>query len=249
LTKIPGKTSRKIYEHKWIVETVSVVPPVIAAGYAAYAANANPNTAASVPWLLFGIVWLILASIVKILQAFQQDKEFAMRNTHEGLAGASRVLHASVLKQANLPQKSGELRVTVHRVVPPLESPKHYEQLIPYIGGNGGEAFRLFPIHTGITGRVAREQGALVYSRQNDDYDAYLKELVAHWGYTEAEARKLQQDRKAWMAVPIFSAEQVVLAVVYLDSSTKDVFTSEIKQLVIDSCGGFAAHITERYKS
>jgi len=249
LTKIPGKTAHKIYEQKWFVESVSVVPPVIAAGYAAFAANANPNTAASVPWLLLGIIWLIVASLVKILQAFQQDKEVAVRNAHEGLVAASHVLHASVLRKANLSSKSGELRVTVHRVVPPIDSPKSYEQLIPYVGGSGGPSFRSFPIHTGITGRVAREGNPLIYTRINDDYDAYLKELVAHWGYTDAEARKLLQDRKSWMAVPIFSVEHVVLAVVYLDSSTKDVFTTEIKQLVIDSCGGFAAHITERYKS
>ena len=248
MKEIPGKTAPKFYEQKWFVESVSVVPPMIAAGYAAFAASANPNTAAFVPWLVLGIVWLGIASLIKIFQAFQQDKESTLRSTHEGLAGASRVLHASVLKKANLPNKSGELRVTVHRIVPPLESPQNYQQLIPYIGGSGGAAFRSFPIHTGIAGRVAREKEPLIYTRVNDDYDTYLKELVASWGYTETEARKLQQDRKSWMAVPIFSAEHVVLAVVYLDSSSRDVFSTEVMQLVIDSCAGFAAHITERYK-
>jgi len=86
-----------------------------------------------------------------------------------------------------------------------------------------------------------------VAQRQNADYEAFLRELVQEWSYTPQDARALTPDRQAWMAVPIKGISGVV-AVVYLDSDQRELFTSEVQQLIVLACQGVASYISARYK-
>lgn len=249
MKNIPGEKKRRFYEHKWLVELIAVVPPIVAGAYAARSAALSPSTAPYAPWLWAGIAWLIVASVVKVVHAYRQDAEAKALDGHDGLAAALHVLRAAVAEKSGVAATDdGALRITIHRVVPPLDAPKEYQQLLPYIGGDGGKVYRKFPISAGLVGKVARERAAYVHSRRNDDYAAYLAELVQDWGYVEADARVLKMDRKSSMGVPIFQAPKVVEAVVYLDSDRQDIFTDEVKVLVMNGCKGLATYIRERYK-
>lgn len=250
MANIPGKKVPKFYEKKWIVELLSIVPPIIAALYVANGASLNTSTAPYAPWLWAGIGWLTVASLIKVVHAYQQDKEEKLKHDHDGLSAALHVLHGSLASHSKLSEKNdGTLRVTIHRVVPPIETPEQLEQLVPYIGGQGGSAGRIFSIRSGVAGLVARDGEVYFYARTNDDYEAYVAEMTKNWGFTEADARRLQADRMAWMAVPIFARRNdAVVAVVFLDTKLKDLFNANTKALAINCCGGIAAYITERYQ-
>lgn len=250
MAKIPGKRKRAFYERKWVIEFLSSVPPIIAGGYAALMASKNPQTEGYAGYLLFGILWLAVASVLKVVHARSQDAEVAQKDSHDGLAAAVRVLHAVVAKNTCIGDEcNGVLRITIHRVVPPLDRPEGLEQLIPYIGGDGGDAYRRFPVQSGIAGRVAREKTPYVYSRQTEDHEAFISVLIREWGFTEHHARTLKPDRRSWMAVPIFSTNNVVVAIVYLDSNRAELFDDGVKALVLSSCAGIASYVSERYRS
>ncbi len=197
-------------------------------------------------------MWLVIASVVKVLHAYQQDQEEKRKQDYDGLLGALHVLYGNISILLNFVNSDGgRLRVTMHRVVPPSISDKdaeELEQLLPYIGGEGKGAGRKFSIRSGIIGKAAREKSPFAFSRQNDDHEAFIEELKSNWAYTEEDARKLKSDRKSWMAVPIFGENNAVVGVVYLDSNEKDFFNERVKEAVINSCSGVALYINERYK-
>lgn len=66
---LPGKSKPGPFVRKWIVELIAIGPPILAAGYAAVAAALIPSTAPFASWLWFGIVWLVLASVFKVISA------------------------------------------------------------------------------------------------------------------------------------------------------------------------------------
>lgn len=202
--------------------------------------------------LVFGILWLAGSSILKVLHAFQQDQEQKQKQDYDGLLGALHVLYGCISRNLSFGEQDyGRLRVTVHRVVPdtkPDKAPEQLEQLLPYVGGKGKEAGRKFSIRSGIIGKAVREKAAFAFSRQNDDHEAFIRELVSDWSYTEEDARSLTADRKSWMAVPIFGKDDSVVGVVYLDSNEKNFFNKDVQTLVINACSGIASYITERYK-
>jgi hypothetical protein len=134
-------------------------------------------------------------------------------------------------------------------VVPekPNQPVEELEQLVDYVGSSSKGAGRKFSIRSGIIGRAVREKSPYAASRQSDDYEEYIHELVRDWAYTEEDARKLRSDRKSWMAVPIFGLNHAVVGVVYLDSVEKDFFTKEVQQLTLNACAGIASYINERY--
>jgi len=96
-------------------------------------------------------------------------------------------------------------------------------------------------------GKAVREKSVFAASRQSGDYEQFLSELVRDWAYTEADARQLSPDRRAWMAVPIFAPKAEVVGVTYLDSNQTGFFTPELQQLIFDACGGIATYVKEVY--
>ena len=259
---IHGMGKRAFYEHKWLVEAVVAVPPIFGAAYPvcqawfvsapAAAPRIEQGTInAEIPIILALVcAWLILGSVLKVLAAKAQDVRENLSKGHEGLLATLNVVHSVVAGLGGLetPDETRQLRVTFHRVVPPLDNSEYIEQIVPYLGGSGREPGGQFSIRSGITGRAIRENAVFVMSRQNDDYEKYLKELITDWAYTEADAKKLQSDRFSGMAVPIKGREGVVLGVVYLDSCIKNFFdTNEIQEAVVAACVGVTKYIGERY--
>lgn len=228
-----------------------MVPPVITGAVAAQANISDPGKRTLGWWLAGAIVWLAVTSILKVLSAHTQDREEKRGQDYEGLLGAVHVLHSMVRsRMGHQNPNEGRLRVTVHRVVPHEKkkgTAEELEQLLPYVGGRGSHPGRTFSIRSGIIGKAVREKAAFAASRQSDDYDTFIEELVRNWSYTEEDARALSPDRRSWMAVPVFGSKSSVVAVVYLDSSEREFFGGEIRQLIVEACGGIAAYINETY--
>lgn len=242
---------------------LAVAPPIIGAVIGAVDAWQNPGKQPFFWPLVIGALWLVLVSFLNVRQAYSQEKEREMTLEYDGLNGALHTLYSTVcvlktvgssspVTKPQLP--SGRLRVTIHRVVPSSEeenSAEALEQLLPYIGGDGGAPGRHFSIHTGIVGRAVRERASFCASRQNDDYEGYIEELVQYWGYTPAQARDLRHDRTSWFAVPILgksgSDGETTIAVVYLDSDEQGFFTEPIQQVIIGGCAGITEYVDKTY--
>lgn len=259
---IHGVRRRAFYERKWLVEAIAAGPPFIVALYTAYkawvatSAGSADTVAAQAQLGVDPIIlsaacgWLLIASLVKVASAKAQDAKDDLARGHDGLVAALHVVYAVVARVGKLdtPEALASLRVTFHRVVPPLESGEHIEHIVKYVGGIGSDPGRQFSIRSGITGRAIREKAAFVMSRQSEKFEDYVNELVKDWSYTQADARQMTMDRFSAMAVPVRGRGQDVLGVVYLDSSSKNFFASDdMQQTVAAACVGVADYIGERY--
>ena len=248
---ISGIKRRKPWEKKWFAEVAGSGPPFLAAVFAAVKALGDPSTT----WLFWpsvlACVWLLLASILKVVQAKKLDAEEDLRKSHDGLTAALSVLHSTVCQISGVPEseRSSCLRATFHRVVPPLDEADHIEQIVPYVGGRGNGEGRKFPIRSGITGQAVRDKSPYIMNRTSESYDDYKKELVSKWHYTEGDVKAITSDRFSAMAVPMTSRDgQHVIGVVYLDSSNRNFFGSEVVyEAVLGGCAGITRYTGERY--
>lgn len=249
---IPGRRADRWWHRRWIVELLSVFPPVAVAAATGLLTLRAPGGDA-LGWVLVGAAgWLMIASSAKVLHARSRDEERASAEQHSGLNGALHVLYGVVRHAAGLGDGPDDhLRATIHRVVPPASPrrlPEEMEQLLPYLCRTGGGEGRTFSIRSGIIGRAARERLILTASRRGDDHEAMVAELVREWSYPEEEARALRADRRAWMAVPLVRpGDRRVVAVVYLDSDQGDVFTPRVQEFVSAGCGGIAHFLPKTY--
>jgi hypothetical protein len=160
-------------------------------------------------------------------------------STHE-LEGCLFTLHAVLAPQAGC-----RLRLAIH--VPVVET---LEQVTEYIGDKPrqGRVGRQFPMNAGIIGKAYREKEVFVGRRVNDDYEAYVQELVRDWNYTEERARLVNPGVMEWMAVPFYDSDrQRVQAVLFLDATQKGFFTAERQELVLAAVSGIAVFIGKRY--
>lgn len=252
---IPEPDRTPWYLTKTATESLGSGAPAIAAIVTAVRLVQEPSTR------IFGYIsaaaalWLIVAAFFKILAANSLDKKEkeAIERTHEGLRAVLFALHSIVAHEAGFPPETAnsKLRVTFHRVVPPLETSTEIQQLVDYVGGprEGGRG-RKFSIRSGIAGKAARTRSPYTQSRQGQDIAAFEAELREHWGYTEVDSRNISRESFAWMAVPICDASgQHALGVVYLDSTEKDAFAlPAVRDAIFVACGGIAAYVGERYK-
>lgn len=138
------------------------------------------------------------------------------------------------------------LRLTVHVPVP---GRTELQQVLDYVGDSRDgkrKAGRRFPGSSGIIGRALREKEAFAASRKNDNYTAYINELVSEWSYTKEQAEALHPGTMAWMAIPLVDQEsQTVEGIVYLDSADPDFFTDIRQTLAICACAGIAKYVTK----
>ncbi|WP_150624215.1 hypothetical protein [Pandoraea horticolens] len=252
---IPEPDRTPWYLTKTAIESLGSGAPAIAAIITAVRLVQEPAARVFGYVSAVAALWLIVAAILKILAANSQDKKEkeATERTHEGLRAALFALHSIVAHEAGLQPDAAKskLRVTFHRVVPPLDTATEIQQLVDYVGGprEGGRG-RKFSIRSGIAGKAARTLSPYTQSRQSEDIASFEAELREHWGYTEADSRNISRESFAWMAVPICDASgQHALGVVYLDSTEKDAFAlPEVRNAIFVACGGIAAYVGERYK-
>lgn len=250
---IPERKGDRWYEKKAVIEALATVPPVLAAAIGALTSLSDRQKRAFGWWLLAGAVWLIGASVAKVLHARAQDRERKRSDEHDGLRAALHVLFATVCRTAGIAEEertSGRLRLTIHRVVTRGKSdpPEELEQLLPYMGGLGSRPGRRFSIRSGIIGMAARRRASIVAVRNCAEHEGFIQELMRQWAYPEHDARMLTPDRHAWMAVPILSAQGATVAVVYLDSRDPQFFSEPLQDLIHVVCGGINAYTLEVYR-
>lgn len=248
---IKGKKTPKLLEKKQIVEAVANIPPIATTGVSAWL------TYRSYRWTGIGLaiaaLWLVVSWVMKFFNARAQDQEKRNEVSYDGFEGAIYALYATLSAHLKIPPgDDGKLRITMKRVVFPSNDehePEYLEQMLPYIGGKGGDAGRRFSIRSGLSGRVALGGQPLVAKRKGNGPDGFIKEMTNNWHYTEREAKALTQDRQSWMAIPIIGSNKKVIAVVYLDSNERELFSPLVQKIAINACNGVALYIKERYKS
>ena len=249
--EISGLTSVKWYQKKWVGEVVSSVPPLVGACIAAYRLFLEPAT------VLFGYisaaaaVWLLGASALKTAAAVRQDKKEHASYEHDGLRGAMHIVHAAVTQACGLSLQDGlkQIRVTFHRVVPPVDKAETYEQIINYVGRTSSGIGRKFNVRTGIVGKAIRKSDVYVAQRQNDDVKAFQDELISNWSYAVQDAKNASIDAMAWMAIPVTDVQgHDTVGVVYIDSTDRTAFTGEERRsAIVMACAGLTRYVGERY--
>lgn len=236
---------------KWLVELFGSVPPLIVAAVAAYRFVQDESTRTVGYWSAGAALWLLFASLIKIAHARELDKDTNAKRDHDGLRAAMLVLQASAAAACGLdPAEAKRLRVTFHRVVPPLSNAEFIEQLVPYAGGEGGGEGRKFSVRSGITGRCIRMKSPYTMHRADADAESYRKQLEEAWGYTNADAAKLSVDVMSSMAFPVLDGTgKHALGVVYLDSTEPNLFEApDVQSAIFQACGGVANYVSERHK-
>lgn len=195
--------------------------------------------------------WLIVATFIKTGRARYRDCERRQRESPMDLSGCIRVMHGMLKVATGIGDEKRKLRITMYAVVQSNEGsgePETLEQILPYVGGDGGKPPRTYSIRSGIIGRAARTHQMHHATRQNLDEQNFVDEMVSNWGFSESEARNLSTDRQSWLAVPINGPDSnSTLGVVYLDSSDPKFFTDEVIELVIEGCAEIAKFVHERY--
>ena len=141
------------------------------------------------------------------------------------------------------------VRATIHK---PVEKRQKLLQIVNYVGDTATRetAGRRFAAQSGIIGEAMRQKQMCVGDRENDDYEAYVNELVHSWHYTEEDARKLDPASMAWMAVLLTMEDDpnTVEAVVYLDATRRKFFDERRQELGRLACAGIARFVKRRYE-
>jgi hypothetical protein len=184
---------------------------------------------------------------IKTAQALYKDAKEDHKESPDELRGCLHVIHGAVVGLKNVAKPpAGWLRITLHRV-----DGESLEQSVDYVGSEDGGAGRLFTIHAGVIGRVAREKQPRTFDRAQDmSFDEWMKYLVNDLGMIEAQALVTRRDRYAFFGVPITSAGgKDVRAVVYLDAGETGFFDPATIDVVVDCCAGLASWIDEHYYS
>jgi hypothetical protein len=167
---------------------------------------------------------------------------------HHGLVGCLHTLD-SVLRVSSEQEIEPGLRLTIHTPVPGHGGSKELEQVVDYVSTESRlrkGAGRRFMQQCGILGQAYRTGKPLVAVREQENYEEYIKELVAKWNYSEDQAKALRLDGRSFMAVPLNGTEGVE-AVLYLDSSKANFFTVNRQGLVASACVGIALFIGRQY--
>lgn len=240
----------RLLRQKWLFELFASVPPLIIAciGAARLFQDAGQQTFAY--WAVGAALWLFFGSVLKIAHAREMDKDANAKKDHDGLRAAMCVVHASASHACGLvPGDASAIRVTFHSVAPPLDNPQHIEQIVPYVGGDGGGVGRRFSVRSGITGRCIRTKQPYTMHRPDNDIESYRRELAADWGYTNADVVKLSTDKMSCMAIPVLDLSgRHALGVIYFDSDKSNLFESiDVQNAMFGACGGVAKYVSERY--
>lgn len=184
---------------------------------------------------------------IRALMAPQNPEDF----WHDGFHAALNVARSTISEHCSAQLRGEQVRVTLYRVVPPLDRPEHIEQMIDTLGGEAGTGGRRFAVGQGITGRAIRTRDVITLLRPAGNTEAdYLELLKKDYGYTQSAASEVSKERFSLIAVPINSADDKhAVAVLYMDAKQVDVFQSdECIKLVVACASGVQKYISERLK-
>lgn len=191
-----------------------------------------------------GLLVAVVAAVVTTLKAKDDDAEATTATNQVNPIKASlHILYGTLRALDN--ERTGapdddrywqdRLRITLHGCVG-----DDLLQVLDYVGGTGGKAGRTFSGRSGVIGQAVIRQASTFSQRVSQDDDGYRRELVDDWRYPRREAMELRSDRWSFAAVPLVVGEQVV-AVLYLDSSDPEFFTSN-RKVIEGACQGLARY-------
>lgn len=111
------------------------------------------------------------------------------------------------------------------------------KQITHYLPANVTGDNRRSRVSKGVIGYSYRAKEYLVVSLKGDEYNdvqVFRKYMMKSWGYNQKEANDLTVDRRAYLAAPIVSSEDVVVGIIYCDSCDPNAFDlPETEQLVV----------------
>lgn len=240
---IPGPKNiiRRILEVPYSYE-IGVACFVVLAGIANSIRSFDPTKRGWIGGLwITSAVGVAVLSVAKAIVQWRQHQE--KQSTHE-LAGCLYVLYSILSCRSNDPDNRIRLTIYVPR------NCTHMEQLLEYVGAKypGRKAGRRFPISVGIVGLAFRAGRPFAAERQNEDSQLFLRELVEEWGYTEKEAKDLDESSRSYMAIPLGGdGEYPVYGVVYADSTISGFFDDDVTEILLTACLGIADYVVGRY--
>jgi hypothetical protein len=91
------------------------------------------------------------------------------------------------------------------------------------------------PTSKGIIGKAYRFAETRVDILDDPKYDnpqEFRRYMMDLYGFTEAEARELRADRRAYLASPVLAPGNIKLGIIYMDTNQADAFSAELAQQV-----------------
>lgn len=193
-------------------------------------------------WVYAALAIISLALVV-IRAILRQQRQSGKQELH-ALDGALHMLYATLLRTGSSPD-GHNLRICVF--VPHDKKPDTVHQLTDYVDGNNAPHGRGRDLKSscGVVGLAFRscEQkfDKLPPNTHVTDY------LVATYGFDRKEAAVMNQNAKAWAAVPVGTGVNRVVAVLFLDCSVRDFFGkvgSQRRKLLEAATIGIAGFVT-----
>jgi hypothetical protein len=186
-----------------------------------------------------------VATIFGVIEAGIKVHRETKKNSMHELEGCLETLLAIINPPGATDYDKGA-RATLHL---PVDKGTSFVQVVNYVGSQraGKTAGRRFPSNAGLAGRVLRTGAAYAASRQVANHEAYVRELIDEWGYTEDAARSRDMSAMSWMAVPMEHRDNVE-GLLYLDSTVAGFFDDPVRRAVIVSAAiGIAQFTVRRY--
>jgi hypothetical protein len=208
----------------------------------------------------FGLAVLVavgLGTTFKALQSRRKDLREAARRSPRDLEGALYVLHSAILAMRGLPDddaSTSKLRVTIFAV---LAQDDVAVQAVPFVGGGDGHEGTRVSRRSGVVGRaILRGQPAV--SIRDLPFERYVQTLVHEYAVPIEEARRVPEDRFAFLAVPFVEKRTGrITGVVYMDSPDRTFFSHPERPRaavsdafvarVARACAGLSAYAQLRY--
>ena len=167
--------------------------------------------------------------------------------SHQELEGCLQTLHHALLASSETGEAPG-LRLTIYTPAK-TNNGVFLEQVLDYVSADSSRrkgAGRSFSQHCGIIGHAYRTGEAQVASREIENQEEYVKELVTKWNYSDDQARVLDTRGWSFMAVPL-KGDAGVEAILFIDSSKRNYFSKNRQDLVVSACSGIALFVNRIY--
>lgn len=205
-------------------------------------------------WVMMALA--LFALTVHALKARRTYRDQLEKDSIHELRGCLMTLDAVLLGPDLDPARRTAvgLRLTIH--IPDGED--SLVQALDYVGDQrlpaGGGVGRRLSSNVGIVGRAYRQaqldpdapQSILSDSRETENYDAFLDQMIREYGFAPDVARQLNPATMSWAAVAI-STRGTVEGVLYCDSKVADFFSDSRKEDILHATAGIAYFVGLRY--
>jgi hypothetical protein len=251
--KLPDVKEPGWRKQKFWPEFLLLVATLVASLATAIKLYPEPPTCPPCPgptsWVWFGaavvaFVSTVIAGAMKLEQTSDKDKDDAEVKGPISLIGCLFTLHSTILGLKDLDALDRTaLRITVHKV-----KNGKLEQLVPYVGGEGGKPGRKIGMY-GVVGRAVLTNAPVSMVREGDDPKVhlaqYLDELTSTWFVPKDVVQEMRHDRMSFLAVPLTNNASEVIGAVFLDAKDAVFFDDEAVRCVVNGCAGIAEFVKQ----